>query len=141
MELYAEGEGGRRVGYSIPWRGLVGPNTGLLEALYQNRAALPRPLDVGDVVRVPGAGRYVVLTRGWGVLDDTWAPPLGPDRRPTPDDGWKLPGRGLVLQPAALDNPLHVPRPVTPQPVPRKPRKGPGPPLADAARRLRRKKR
>lgn len=98
VELYAQGESGRLAPRAVPWGDLVGPNTGLLEALYRNRHQ-DRPLDVGDVVRVPGVGRYVVLSQGWVLVPRDWAPPLGLDRKPLADDTWQVPPGSHYLHP------------------------------------------
>lgn len=76
MELYARGERGRLVRLSVPWADLIGSNPGLLEVLFSYSQQMRRPLEVGDIVRVPRAGRYVVLSQGWAKAPQGWHPLL-----------------------------------------------------------------
>lgn len=133
---------------SLPWADLVGPNSGLLEACYRHRE-VSRPIEVGDIVRIPTVGRFVCLTHGWGVLDEYWTTPLDARRRPTDDSTWALPGtetnRAHVIVPATDAPDLRVQPPPLPPLTrseprstrkPRPPRPRPGP-LSNAATRLR----
>lgn len=140
IELYAHGERGSATIRSIPWADLVGPNSGLLEALYRDRTG-SRPLDLGDVVRVPDVGRFIVLAHGWAWIPFGWLPPLDDAQRPLPDEDWWMPPETRVLHPgkdhvnlrAYVARPTRRPRTPAPPPLPAVR------PLAAAAERLRRK--
>jgi hypothetical protein len=140
VERYANGERGARAALSIPWGDLVGPNSGLLEVLYRwSQRHEDRALDIGDIVRVPDVGRFIVLASGWAPVDTGWVPPLDPHGRPLPDDQWGLPPATRILQPATdpPDMQLHLPGMLWQRDPLKRPQRPPDKPLAKAARRLR----
>ena len=101
VERYAQGERGALHPITIPWADLIGPNSGLLEACYRDRLGA-RPIDLGDVVRVPRVGRFVCLSNGWAFVPPDWKPPLDPvTHRPLDDEAeeWILPIGSRVIQP------------------------------------------
>lgn len=137
VECYAHGERGRRTYRAVPMDRLVGPNTGLLEALFRDRDC-SRPLDVGDIVLIPDVGRFVCLPTGWALVPPGWVPPLAPDGAPLDPADWPLGDTPIVHPDDTLDEPTFLPRSKRKQrskgpPPPRKP----DGPLTDASQRLR----
>lgn len=100
VEQWALGERGALAAHPVPWPLLVGPNHGVLEALFRDRTTTdPRPIEVGDIVRLPGVGRFVAIASAWAHVPEGWMPPLDPDARPRDESFWVLPAESVIVHP------------------------------------------